>query len=174
MRVSVIKQTVLPLACCLLLVTGVSGCDQQADSPLQGVSVAELGLPQLDGQSVDLKVFKGKVLVVNFWATWCAPCREEMPALQSLSEQLDADRYRVVGVTVDQDLNLVREFLLKYQIDFLQLSDASMALASGVLAVSAFPQTLIVDAEGVIDRVIVGSRAWDDPDYYQPLLSGAK
>ncbi len=156
----------------LLLVVGLVGCEQRSGSVLEGVSIAQLSLPQLDGELVDLAAFKGKVLVVNFWATWCAPCREEMPALQSLSEQLDPDLYRVLGVTVDQDLNLVREFILKYQLDFIQLSDASMAVASDLLAISAYPQTLIVDRNGVVDRVVFGSQAWDDPAFYRPLLSG--
>jgi thiol-disulfide isomerase/thioredoxin len=154
-----------------LLGLGLVGCDNNRQSGLEGVSVAQVSLPQLDGRVINLAQFKGKVLVVNFWATWCAPCREEMPALQALSEALDPERYRIIGVTVDQDLNLVREFVLKYQLDFIQLSDASMAVAGDLLAISAFPFTLIVDPQGVIDRVVIGNKAWDDPAYYQPLLA---
>ncbi len=154
----------------LLLMVLLAGCGGESSAP-QRISLAQVSLPQLDGAVIDLQQFRGKVLVVNFWATWCPPCREEMPALQSLSRQLDPERYKVIGVTVDQDLNLVREFVLKYQLDFMQLSDASMAVASDLLAISAFPQTLIVDQHGVVQRVVVGSKAWDDPVYYQPVLA---
>jgi len=150
------------------------GCEAEPPSPAVGVQLTEIALPQLDGDSLRLGEFQGKVLVLNFWATWCAPCREEMPALQALSARLDQDRYRVIGVSVDQDLNLVREFVLKYEIDFLQLTDSSMAVASDVLGVSAFPQTLIVDPQGRVQNSIIGSQAWNDPAYFQPLLQAAE
>lgn len=136
-----------------------------------GGSVADLSLPQLDGTAVTLSQFEGKVLVLNFWATWCGPCREEMPALQALSKQLDPKRYRVIGVTVDQDLDLVRQFLNEHQLDFLQLSDRTMRVSNDLLGIAAFPQTLIIDQTGTIDQVIIGPQPWDDPAYYQPLLA---
>ncbi|MEH6649183.1 MAG: TlpA disulfide reductase family protein [Motiliproteus sp.] len=136
-----------------------------------GGSVSDLSLPRLDGVSVTLNQFEGKVLVLNFWATWCGPCREEMPALQSLSKQLDPQSYRVIGINVDQDQELVQQFIKEYQLDFLQLSDRTMRVSNDLLGIAAFPQTLIVDQTGKIDRVIVGNKPWDDPAYYQPLLA---
>ncbi|MEH6824165.1 MAG: TlpA disulfide reductase family protein [Motiliproteus sp.] len=155
------------------ILLALPGCDAEPPAPGLGVSLARVSLPELDGSSVSLAQFRDKVLVLNFWATWCSPCREEMPALQALSEQLDPERYRVIGVNVDQDLNLVREFVLKYGISFLQLTDVSMAVSSDLLAIGFFPQTLIVDPQGVVKVSISGSRAWDDPVYYQPLLEAA-
>lgn len=149
------------------------GCDAEPPAPGLGLSLAQVSLPALDGASVSLAQFRDKVLVLNFWATWCGPCREEMPALQALSEQLDPERFRVIGVNVDQDLNLVREFVLKYGINFLQLTDVSMAVSSGLIGVEFYPQTLIVDQQGVVKVSITGGRAWDDAVFYQPLLEAA-
>ncbi len=94
-----------------------------------------------------------------------------MPALQALSKQLDPQRYRVIGISVDQDLDLVRQFVNEHQLDFLQLSDRTMGVSNDLLGISAFPQTLIIDQTGNIDQVIVGPQPWDDPAYYQPLLA---
>ncbi|MEH6472269.1 MAG: TlpA disulfide reductase family protein [Halopseudomonas sp.] len=149
----------------------LSGCEMESASPAVGVELAAVTLPKLGGDPISFSQFRGKVLVLNFWATWCGPCREEMPALQALSERLNSDRYRVIGITVDQDLNLVREFVLKYDIDFLQLTDSSMAVASDLLGVEAFPQTLIVGPDGVVKLSIVGSQAWNEPAYFEPLLA---
>lgn len=166
----VIGRKLSVLALFLLLM----GCYPERSSPAVGVPLAEVVLPQLDGGEVSLGQFHGKVVVLNFWATWCGPCREEMPALQALSERLAPDRYRVIGVSVDQDLNLVREFVLKYGISFLQLTDSSMAVTSDLLGIGVFPQTLIIDQQGRVKRSIVGTQAWNDPAYYLPLLQAAE
>ena len=160
----VMRVTVVLLALLLL------GCDTEPMAPQLGQSVSQVELPEVDGDMQALAQLRGKTLVLNFWATWCAPCREEMPALQRLSDQLDPQHYQVIGVTVDRDLNLVREFMLKYQISFMQLSDSSMAVASDQLSIQAYPTTLIVGPQGRVDQVVVGPRSWDEPDYYQSLL----
>ncbi|WP_210398073.1 TlpA family protein disulfide reductase [Motiliproteus sediminis] len=149
-----------------LLVTACSEPLREPELSLEGVELADL-----DGNLRPLLDGSGRVRIVNFWATWCAPCREEMPALQALDDMLDDARYQVVGVTVDRDLNLVREFLLKYGIRFSQLSDPAMQLASERVGVRAYPETLLVDETGrVIDRV-VGVRPWDDPEFITAFLA---
>lgn len=153
----------------LILVLLMGGCGE-ADSPEGiGQSLADISLKTLDGNEVPLADFRGRVLVINFWATWCGPCREEMPALQALSDRLDPRHYAVLGVSVDRDLNLVREFLLKYDLSFPQFSDNEMSLSGDRLKVQAFPETLIVDAEGVLRRRILGVRAWKDMSYLNSL-----
>lgn len=123
------------------------------------------------GPRVALSEFHGKTLIINFWATWCGPCREEMPALQSLSEQLDRQRYAVIGVSVDEQANVARQFLDDHDITFAQFHDPQMALTLGPFQISAFPETLVIGPEGVLLRRIVGAREWDDPAYYQTLFA---
>jgi len=145
--------------------------------PGSEVNLAEVQLVNLNGAQERLLEGDKRVRVVNFWATWCAPCREEMPDLQALDAMLDPNRYQVVGVTVDRDLNLVREFMLKYDIRFRQLSDPAMALAAEKLQVNAFPETFLVDTDGRVVKRVVGSQPWADPDYVRsflgPLAAGA-
>ena len=129
----------------------LSGCSDTADP---GASVgsrfpldALLQSPDLGG---DRGTLQGRTLVINFWATWCAPCREEMPLLQQLSDRLDPERYAVVGVSVDEDRNLVQEFLLQYGIRFRTFQDGEMSLARDLLGIVSYPQTFIVSPQGII------------------------
>ena len=152
------------------------GCSEPEDSGPDGrraeAELAGLTLTRIDGDEVPLGTWRGRVLIVNIWATWCAPCREEMPALQALSEQLDPAHYAVVGISVDQDLNLVKEFLLKYAIGFDQFIDPGMVMAGERLKVRVLPETLVIDRQGRLHRRITGVRDWTDPDYLDSILPG--
>ena len=138
-----------------LVLQGLSSCSEQtrdpaeqgSDFPLQSLE----SLPLLGATRPNLG---NKILLINFWATWCAPCREEMPYLQRLSEELDPDRFAVIGVSVDDDANLVREFLLQYRIRFPNYLDADKNLASDQLGLGSYPQTFIVSPDGTITRRI--------------------
>jgi thiol-disulfide isomerase/thioredoxin len=91
------------LSCCLLAVTSTA---LQAQQP---------PLVSLDGVSVSLKEFQGRVVLVNFWATWCGPCLKEIPELNEISSQLDSDRAVVLGIAADYP-DMVREFLTELPI----------------------------------------------------------
>lgn len=108
------------------------------------------------GEPADLE---GTVLI-NYWATWCAPCRGEMASLERLSRILEG-RVRVVGVCVDDDLNLAREWLRKERITFAQLADPGMRASRGPLALNGLPETLLVAADRRILERTKGAREWD-------------
>lgn len=157
-----------------------SACTDEPSAP--EVTLADIRLPNLEGETELLvREAPSRPRIVNFWATWCGPCREEMPDLQALAEALDAagqggvasERIEVVGVTVDRDLNLAREFLLQYDVGFRQLSDPGMQLLNPHIKVDAYPTTLLLDAEGRVLRRSLGVRPWADPafmaDYLAPL-----
>lgn len=156
-----IKHRLARLVCALTIVL-LSACDERGNGKL-GVgdlfpldSLAELAL-QSD-RNLDLKA---KTLVVNFWATWCTPCRKEMPELQRLSDSMDKSRFSVIGVSVDEDKNLVREFLLQQEIHFANYLDTEQRLAKDLLDIRAFPETFIISPGGIIIRRIVGEQLWD-------------
>ena len=147
-----------PLAkhlCIGILMLGLAGCnDEIGVYPKAGDAfpVDALGdTRSIDGDPLDLR---GKTLLINFWATWCAPCREEMPLLQDLSDSLDPERFRVIGISVDEDTNLIREFLLQYGIRFQNLQDREFRLASSLLGIETYPQTYIVSRDGIITERI--------------------
>ncbi len=143
------------MLCIGLLVQGLAGCNDAAKQfPVAGEIFPLSALDQLtsiSGAEIDIK---GKTLLINFWATWCAPCRSEMPVLQKLSDSLDADRFAVVGVSVDEDSNLIREFMLQYKIRFRNFQDDNFRLAAELLGITSYPETFIVSPQGIITRRI--------------------
>ena len=163
------------MLCIGLLVQGLTGCsDAVNQSPEAGEIFPLSALDQIShisGEEID---FKGKTLLINFWATWCAPCRSEMPELQKLSESLDADRFAVIGVSVDEDSNLIREFLLQYKIYFRNFQDDNFRLASEQLGIKTYPETFIVSPRGVITRRISEAISWDQNIIEQLLEAGDK
>lgn len=140
-----------------ILSIGMTACtDNQQDQPqaVEKFPLAQLNQNNnLEGVQIDIK---GKVLVINFWATWCAPCRKEMPVLQDLNNRLDKMRYAVIGVSVDSDINLVKEFLIQYKILYPNFLDKSSYIASSLLGIEAFPETIIVSPDGTILQRISG------------------
>lgn len=117
------------------------------------------GLPAAVGRApLEPQTLAGRRLVVNFWATWCEPCRDEMPGLQRLSDS--ADDILVIGVSLDGDVNLAREFLLRHGIRF---PNYSMPVDEGRrrgLAIPALPETWLVGTEGRVRARISGARDW--------------
>jgi len=108
-------------------------------------------LTDLGGQPVDLASFRGRVVLLNLWATWCAPCREEMPELQRLQDRYETGDLMVVGVSIDDiDPGRVAEFLEANGITYTNLlADGSAIIAT--LGVSpGIPHTLLVDGEGTV------------------------
>ncbi|MBL4614567.1 MAG: TlpA family protein disulfide reductase [Magnetovibrio sp.] len=139
---------------------GLSACD--AAAPRQDIS--EIELMRLEGGSDRLSQWRGKIVILNVWATWCAPCRAEMPALQALSDALDPATYAVLGVSIDKASFPVKEYLRERGIVFAQHIDIEGRMTRDVLGVGELPQTLIIDSEGfVLDR-IKGARAWNAND----------
>ncbi len=131
---------------------------------LLGQVVVDLPLLDLNGKPVSYSPTKGKVTVLNLWATWCPPCREEMPSLQRLADHLDSEKYQVVGIAMDHDDHLVREFLSERNVVFLNLLDATNNVINDTLLVQALPSTLILNEHGVVVDVILGGREWDSAE----------
>jgi thiol-disulfide isomerase/thioredoxin len=126
-------------------------------------------LKSINGTNTD---FSNKTLLINFWATWCTPCRKEMPDLQKLSETLDQSQFAVIGISVDDDSNLVKEFLLQYQIRFTNFQDENLKVASQLLGIQAFPETFIVSPTGIIIVRITGEQLWDK-NFFNDLIDSA-
>lgn len=123
-----------------------------------------LQLTDLDGRAIhSLDWLKGGPAVVNLWATWCAPCRTEMPSLQRLETLLAPAGIRVLALSIDTDHNLVREFVLKYGITLPVSIANSPSQAMTALGAVALPQTLYVGADGRILGSHLGQRDWAEP-----------
>src|SRR6202158_3668851 len=136
------------------------------------------GKPALDfpvtlaGKSEHLSDLKGKVVVLNFWATWCPPCVEETPALNRLQRYIDARGGMVLGVSVDDDAAAYEKFLTDQAVSFPTYRDPTKksALEYGT---SIYPETYIIDRRGKIARKVIGPQQWDSPDmraYFDAIL----
>jgi len=145
-----------------VLVQNLSGCAEKKQGyPKAGDAFPLAALNQIKILGNKAPELNNKTLLINFWATWCTPCRKEMPHLQKLSEALDQDKFAVIGISVDDDANLVKEFLLQHKIRFINFQDENLEIASRLLGIQAFPETFIVAPSGVIIKRISGEQIWD-------------
>jgi len=149
-----------------LLSLGLSACEEPQSSLKVhiGQVVPPLVAQNLKNQPVTLQAKSGKILMINVWATWCAPCRHEMPSLQRLSRQLGSDRLELVGLSVDTDDHVVREYLIENKILFPSYLDRESAIANGVFGIRVFPSTFFLGPDGVLLKVVEGWRDWESPE----------
>ncbi len=124
-------------------------------APREGFAAPDFTLPTLDGQRVSLHDLRGDVVLLNFWATWCAPCKAEMPALQRVYADEKGRGLRVLAVTVETNTATVGNFVQHYGLDFTVLLDGG-AQVSRLYQVQGTPTTFFIDRQGVIRSVVVG------------------
>lgn len=118
-----------------------------------------------NGRELTLADWKGKVVLLNLWATWCLPCRKEMPALQRLQTELGSDRFEVVALSVDRTgVAGARKFLQETGIDKLALYADPTARLASTLRAAGLPATLLVDREGREVGRLLGPAEWDSAD----------
>jgi cytochrome c biogenesis protein CcmG, thiol:disulfide interchange protein DsbE len=134
-----------------------------------GAKMPEIGLTDLSGKKVDLASLAGKVVVVDFWATWCAPCKEELPVLQKLYAKYSAKGLVVVGVSVDKDPSNIKGFLAKLPMTFPIVHDAGQQVA-GRYKPPRMPSSYIVDRKGIVRFVHGGFRADDAPVFEKQIV----
>lgn len=145
-----------------LALAALTGCGERKPFAAVGQPFPGIKMMDIDGRPVDTSTFAGQPLVVNFWATWCPPCRAEMPDLEIVHRGFGARGVKVLGLSIDDDPNPVREFRLRVGVTFPLLLDAGRALSSA-LGITSFPTTFLVARDGRVTEVLVGPRPW--PDY---------
>ena len=127
-------------------------------------------LPLVAGDKLRLSKERGKVVLINFWATWCPPCREEMPAMERLWRQQRDQGFVLVAVSVDADTKQVKPYLDEHKLTFPVALDPKMDLAN-TYGVRALPSSFIVDRHGYLTAIALGPRAWD-ADASHSLIEG--
>jgi len=159
----------------VLSVVGVAGAN--AGPGLQtykkNTTAPELSLPNLDGQNISLASFKGKVVVVNFWATWCPPCRAEMPAMERAAKLMADDNVVILGVHVGGNEDKVWSFVTEYNLTFPIVLDKGGKVSRKWPTVG-LPTTFVVDPGRRIAYQAIGGREWDDPVIMNKLRQLAK
>ncbi|HEC13449.1 MAG TPA: TlpA family protein disulfide reductase [Acidiferrobacteraceae bacterium] len=124
-----------------------------------------LSLKTPKGKLINIKDLVGKVVLVNFWATWCPPCRKEMPSMQRLYDKMDKHKFTMLAVNMGEDEDLVFEFTfsLDTPLTFPLLLDHD-GRVTRQWKVRGLPTTYIVDKQGYVVYRAIGGREWDDPN----------
>jgi|SRR5262245_28260331 len=118
-------------------------------------------VPLLQGPKFRLADQRGKVVLINFWATWCPPCREEMPALERLWHQHRDRGFVLIAVSLDADQGLVKPFVSEHRLTFPIGLDTKLEVAN-LYGIRALPATFVVDGLGQVRALALGPRAWDN------------
>jgi cytochrome c biogenesis protein CcmG, thiol:disulfide interchange protein DsbE len=134
-----------------------------------GDRAPEFSLKGLDGNQVRLSDLRGKIVMVHFWATWCPPCVEELPTLDTISRALPARDFQVLAVSVDEGgAPAVGSFLQRNRLVLPVLLDPDHAVSSRY-GTFKFPETYLVGRDGIVKYKIIGPRDWNDPAALQAL-----
>jgi len=138
--------------------------------PTQPKPAGDFAVPTARGRTFRLSEQRGKIVFINFWATWCPPCREEMPTMERLYERMKHSGVEMLAISVDADPTSITPFLGERQFTFTVGLDPKMSVAS-TYGVRGLPASFIVDREGRLAAVALGPRAWDSPAS-QTLMEG--
>ena len=130
---------------------------------MDGKPAFSFKLPARGGGEVDLSSLRGKTVLVNFWATWCPPCREEMPSLWRLAQSFDPQSFEVVTVSVDDGWEPVEKFLAAPRTPYRVALDEG-AKVSRTYGTTKYPESYLVDRDGKLRLKFVGPRNWTDPN----------
>ena len=130
----------------------------------------DFSLTDIDGATHTLSAYKGKVVIVNFWATWCPPCREEMPAMQRAWEQLKDDDIVLLAIDIGENEDTIFEFTANYPVEFPLLMDIDSRVIEN-WPVRGLPTTFVIDTQGRIVYRAIGAREWDAADILETIRS---
>lgn len=127
-------------------------------------TMPEITFTNEKGEELTLEKFKGKTVLLNLWATWCGPCREEMPGLDRLQAEMGSDKFEVVALSLDRGgIEASKRFLDQIKVKSLSTYVDATGKASKPLRVIGMPTTLLIDADGLEVGRLVGPAEWDSP-----------
>lgn len=143
---------------CVLIINFFAGSIFAAAS---GPAAPDFTLADAHGKKVSLSEFRGKVVVLNFWATWCGPCEAEMPSLNNLYKEFKSKGLVVIAISVDPTTATVLSFITEKKLAFPVLLDKNKEVYFDNYAVMGLPTTFIIDRNGVLVEKIMGEQEWD-------------
>jgi cytochrome c biogenesis protein CcmG/thiol:disulfide interchange protein DsbE len=163
------------LAVPLALVLVLSGCYDHSKPSSINTPAPDFTIQDVD-RTVTLSQLRGKIVVLNFWATWCPPCIEEMPSLVQMQKKMHEKGVTVLAVSVDDDADAYHKFLKDRTIDLLTVREAGRRTEKGVFAPVSqqygtikVPETYIIDRNGIIQRKFIGPVNWNQQEILEYL-----
>ena len=151
----------------IFILLALSGCYSGTRPPRIGVAAPDFTVRDSD-RTVTLSQLKGQVVVLNFWATWCPPCIEEMPSLVEMQQRMKSKGVTVLAVSVDADAGSYHQFLKEHNVNLLSVRDGDMK-SNNLYGTFKFPETYIIDRNGVVRRKFIGAVDWTEPDVIEYL-----
>ena len=125
-----------------------------------GLPAPNFTFPGLDGKKVSLTDFKGKAVFLNIWATWCPPCREEMPSMEKLYQELKGEDFEILAVSIDASgATVVAPFMKEYNLSFPALLDPEGTIQN-LYGTTGVPESFIIGKEGIIEKIVIGPMDW--------------
>jgi cytochrome c biogenesis protein CcmG, thiol:disulfide interchange protein DsbE len=150
---------------------------RQGEASIAGTTARDFPL-EVAGKPVHLSDLRGKVVVLNFWASWCPPCVEETPSLNRLQRHIESHNAVIVGVAADENPAAYEKFLQDQGVVFPTYRDPGTkdnhSPIAGSYGTSMYPETYVIDRQGKIARKLIGFQQWDSPEmlaYFDKLLS---
>ena len=144
---------------------------------MKGVPAPNFTLPDLEGKMVSLTDYKGKVVLINIWATWCPPCVEEMPSMEKLYQELKGEPFEILAVSIDvSGAKAVLPFMIENKLSFPALIDSKGDMKS-LYQTTGVPESFIIDEVGIIVEKVIGPRDWASPNtirYFRNLIQKIK
>jgi peroxiredoxin len=167
-QVTMKKILLLLLLLCLSLV--ITACEER---PTGGATVGEIApdftLADINGKTWTLSELRGQVVFVNFWATWCPPCREEMPSMQRLLEIMPADKFKMLAILNRDTPANANLFAEKYNLTMPMLNDMANNIGP-MYRLTGLPETFIIDKQGVVREKFIGPAQWDSQESIQMIM----
>jgi peroxiredoxin len=152
------------------IILAIFAASSLASSTLEGQSAPDFVLKSSTGNNLRLSEYRGDVVMINFWATWCGPCRQEMPLLDDLYGRYERVGFTLLGVNIDDDsrraMKMIEELGVKFPVLFDESKDVSK-----LYAVEAMPVTVLVDREGMVRHVHHGYKPGYEEKYLTEIRS---
>ena len=160
----------LPTLFALLLAFTAVTAQAAGLEPYDGPKLPDFALEDLDGNEHRLSAYQGQVVLVNFWATWCPPCVEELPSMQRLYEDLEDAPFTILAVDMGEDTQAIRGFLdkLETEVTFPILVDEAGRIM-GAWNIAAFPTSFLIGPDGEVEYALYGGLEWDQPEVVEKI-----
>jgi len=134
----------------------------------KGIKAQGFAFKTIEGETVALEDFRGQVVLINIWATWCVPCRDEMPSLERLYNLLRGRRFEILAISIDRSARSVKLFKDEFDLPFPILLDPQGRITR-LYGTNGVPESFLIDGSGVITERVIGARDWADEATVQQI-----